>query len=520
MRKEKIILLLFLMASFQMSFGQDTPCTAGTITPVSSSCSTSITRTTIDLTGANASLTPPSGCSDDGTEDVFYKFTPLAGITDYKFVANWTGLEDYALNIYEEGTDCNDLNEATGLTVTLNRAFLDTDPSNCVKLRSGSARYSPLRIEGIDPTKTYYLRISENSNLGGSMEAYLAPHNPEDWCATAQPLTTSGCNYGAQETNEPDNTNWVGAAHSGTFNGDPIQTCSGWGTIENMVWYTFEVTAVTPQPITIEVSNVTCEGGTAGTPELQLGVFTKTVPCSGSSTEGLADETGLGCAAGTGTLSILLPTLPVGEYYVVADGDEGSECIWDFSSTQVLPVEFAGMDGYVDGKVNQIEWETASELNNSHFEIQRAANITQKFTSIGRVEGNGTTAEYSRYYFTDEEPLAQGYYRLKQVDFDGTIDYSKVISIKRDNGKGINIINLFPNPARGNSISFEFNSRSNEDMVVSIHNTLGQVVMIEKIESMKGFNSNVLDITNIPRGIHTLSISNGMETTITKFVKY
>ena len=66
-----------------------------------------------------------------------------------------------------------------------------------------------------------------------------------------------------------------------------------------------------------------------------------------------------------------------------------------------------------------LSWKTASEINNSHFEIERSNN-GKDFIKIGEIAGQGTSNSTKRYQFTDKNPgSAQQYYRLKQVDFDG-----------------------------------------------------------------------------------------------------
>ena len=117
-----------------------------------------------------------------------------------------------------------------------------------------------------------------------------------------------------------------------------------------------------------------------------------------------------------------------------------------------LPVELLTFSGRYDRKTdsNKLRWSTASEINNERFEVFRAINSQSQFTSIGEVEGNGTTLETSHYTFEDVDISSNGtyYYRLKQIDFDGGYDYSAIIAIEVNRPKSKEV-NLYPNPTKG-----------------------------------------------------------------------
>ena len=94
-----------------------------------------------------------------------------------------------------------------------------------------------------------------------------------------------------------------------------------------------------------------------------------------------------------------------------------------------LPVELHGFKGIATQSGVQLAWETASEQDNAFFEVQRGQSATT-FRSIGRVEGAGTTSLSQRYTFQDRE-AGNGlhYYRLRQVDHDGTESFSAVLTV-------------------------------------------------------------------------------------------
>lgn len=95
----------------------------------------------------------------------------------------------------------------------------------------------------------------------------------------------------------------------------------------------------------------------------------------------------------------------------------------------VVPVELTSFTGSsVDGNVT-LNWSTATEINNRAFEIERRRENSD-FVLIGFVEGKGTTTEQQEYSYIDKNvSVDRYYYRLKQIDFDGTIDYSNEIEV-------------------------------------------------------------------------------------------
>jgi hypothetical protein len=98
-----------------------------------------------------------------------------------------------------------------------------------------------------------------------------------------------------------------------------------------------------------------------------------------------------------------------------------------------LPVVLTTFTGQVSAAGNVLRWATASETNNDHFEIERSTN-GQDFVQIGRTAGAGSTALTHTYQFTDVAQPTISYYRLRQVDLDGTFSYSPVVTLAASSG--------------------------------------------------------------------------------------
>jgi hypothetical protein len=117
-----------------------------------------------------------------------------------------------------------------------------------------------------------------------------------------------------------------------------------------------------------------------------------------------------------------------------------------------VPVELISFTAEVDGNVATLFWQTATEMNNQGFEIERAPSKsppkgeTSEWQRIGFVEGNGTTTEIQSYSFTDKPEPGKYKYRLKQIDYDGTFAYSPEVEAEL---KAPNVFSLeqnYPNP--------------------------------------------------------------------------
>ena len=122
-------------------------------------------------------------------------------------------------------------------------------------------------------------------------------------------------------------------------------------------------------------------------------------------------------------------------YWVTNGGGAGANSnyigIDEFSYVaEPLAVNFLSFDGAVKDSRVVLNWATSGELNNKGFDVERSAD-GRSFTAIDFVKGNGTTANLSKYSYTDGNKFLSGttYYRLKQIDVNGATDYSKVIQV-------------------------------------------------------------------------------------------
>lgn len=111
----------------------------------------------------------------------------------------------------------------------------------------------------------------------------------------------------------------------------------------------------------------------------------------------------------------------------------------------LLPVELINFHGIAVGQSVHLSWASTNEVNNLKFEVQKSTNGIN-WEAIHFIGGQSTTNEVQKYKYQDLNPFSgTNYYRLKQVDHDGSFEYSKVITVGYNNSG--NSINVFPNPS-------------------------------------------------------------------------
>lgn len=167
----------------------------------------------------------------------------------------------------------------------------------------------------------------------------------------------------------------------------------------------------------------------------------------------------------------------------------------------VLPVDLVSFKARLSEYVSYISWETASEVNSSHFFVQKSADGIN-FENIGRVEAAGNSGLLLTYAFDDLNPFpGNNYYRLHQVDIDGTNEYSDVILVK--NGEKESILTTFPNPSN-NQLNVNLISYLDENIVLQVYDSKGSLILTSKHEVTEGINTISLNTSGLSAGVYSL----------------
>ena len=202
----------------------------------------------------------------------------------------------------------------------------------------------------------------------------------------------------------------------------------------------------------------------------------------------------------------------------ILTGKVSSYSPFTFGSTVVednpLPVTFAAFTGSQDGNRVLLEWTTLSESNNDYFELERSTDGVN-YVTIGYVDGAGNSSSRLDYTFSDNAP-EQGrlYYRLSQVDFDGTREYADKVVTVLYTGDEADWLTIVPNPTHG---MFRINVNSGmANGTVRLMSQSGQVVKKFEIDGCE----QSLDISDLRGGIYILQYVSDSKVLQQKIVKY
>lgn len=142
-----------------------------------------------------------------------------------------------------------------------------------------------------------------------------------------------------------------------------------------------------------------------------------------------------------------------------------------------LPVTLIKFEGErIDDANVLLSWQTSEETNNDYFELERTLNPSHGFITVAKVKGAGSTATLRSYQHQDPNDFSvYTYYRLKQVDFDGTTKYSTIISIKAS--EAALLVTALPNPGQSKNIAFKISGlKPTEQFTTLIYNVQGTIV--------------------------------------------
>ncbi|HZY81846.1 MAG TPA: T9SS type A sorting domain-containing protein [Cyclobacteriaceae bacterium] len=151
--------------------------------------------------------------------------------------------------------------------------------------------------------------------------------------------------------------------------------------------------------------------------------------------------------------------------------------MWTLSgNSSALPIELSSFSGRQEGNHVGLQWTTNSERNNDYFDIEKSSD-GEKFVSIGKVKGAGTSTERRTYSFNDNE-IAKGriFYRLNQVDVDKVMSYSKVIAINVENTDPVEF-SFYPNPVVDQKLNISSTSPYRDVLSISIIDQTGRTVL-------------------------------------------
>ncbi|OQY73127.1 MAG: hypothetical protein B6D45_08350, partial [Ignavibacteriales bacterium UTCHB3] len=184
------------------------------------------------------------------------------------------------------------------------------------------------------------------------------------------------------------------------------------------------------------------------------------------------------------------------------------------------PVELTSFTAVAKNGVVNLRWETATEVNNNGFEIQRKSE-KDEWSKIGFVEGHFTTNSPKYYSFSDK-PVGFGIYsyRLKQIDNDGKFEYSPVVEVLVDNlPNGFVLEQNYPNPFNPET-AIKFALKEDTKATLKVYNVLGAEVatLFDGIAEAGRYYDLRFNGSEFPSGVYTYKLEAGNTVSVKKML--
>jgi len=183
----------------------------------------------------------------------------------------------------------------------------------------------------------------------------------------------------------------------------------------------------------------------------------------------------------------------------------------------IVPVELTSFVALTNDNDVILNWQTSTETNNQGFEIQRSND--GEFEKVGFVPGHGTTTEFQSYTFIDKYVLAGEYsYRLKQMDYDGTSEYSNLVEVEVTQPIEYILSQNYPNPFNP-STTIAYSIPKDGLVTLKVYDTLGKevVTLINEVQ-MVGTQKITFDASKLSSGVYYYQLVSGEFTSTKKLI--
>ena len=225
----------------------------------------------------------------------------------------------------------------------------------------------------------------------------------------------------------------------------------------------------------------------------------------------------VGAASGSTVMRVIManggaPTNPCGAYSFGETED------YTLNVTNPLPVELTYFRGERKEETVHLAWNTATETNNDFFSLERSKDGIS-FEEIATINASRTPEQSNNYTYDDLTPFdGNNYYRLKQVDFDETTNYSKVVTVAINLKHEINA-RVIPNPIKKDKINLLYHAINVGDIRVRIVDLRGREIKEEVFNVVSSENKFAMDVSYLNAGIYFLQIQQDTYIQTIRFVK-
>ena len=173
----------------------------------------------------------------------------------------------------------------------------------------------------------------------------------------------------------------------------------------------------------------------------------------------------------------------------------------------ILPVELASFSAKITEAGITLSWQTSTEMNNTGFSVEKSQD-NNSFKAIGFVPGFGTTTETQNYTYVDNSvTTGTYYYRLKQVDFDGSFEYSGIVEVNYSVPAEFSLLQNYPNPFNPTT-TLQFTLPVDAGVILGVYNIVGEkVAEIINDELSAGSHSIKFNADNLSSGLYLYKLN-------------
>jgi hypothetical protein len=190
---------------------------------------------------------------------------------------------------------------------------------------------------------------------------------------------------------------------------------------------------------------------------------------------------------------------------------------FSYTSDCALPLTLLNFSATKTNNTVSLTWQTANEVNTSHFTVQRSLDATS-FSSVGNVTAKGNSSATNSYGFTDDVTSIKSgkiYYRLQMVDNDGKFTYSKIATVNiLSDGK---FFVVYPNPVKDQLILVTSTTVNKAE--IRITDQTGKLVYNQQLENVQAGVQNKINVTSLGKGIYNLQLITNSDKQTTRFFK-
>jgi len=209
--------------------------------------------------------------------------------------------------------------------------------------------------------------------------------------------------------------------------------------------------------------------------------------------------------------------LDANDFFGATANDEMYFDDYRFADTPV-PVELTSFTAIANNGAVELNWTTATETNNQMFEIQRQSSGSE-FTTVGFVSGHGTTTETQQYNYVDRTVATGTYsYRLKQVDFDGSFEYSDVVEVDVQTPLTFALDQNYPNPFNP-STSIQYSIPETGNVRLAVFNLIGEEVAVLVNGTVQAGHYEVsFNASSLPSGVYLYKLQSANSVEVKKMM--